>query len=377
MGNLNTEGAEDTRRTQRSKDHRVTEPRSHASHAARWSNLSVPLWPIFLAIAAIAADPVSDLQPEFRALLSRELKFSPADLADLEHGKIVKRGLRATSAGEVAAAGAVRVNARKQVFVDRYRDIAQFKRGPDVLQIGRFSSPPTIDDLGRLTIDKQDLDVRACRVGHCDIRLPAEMIGRFQREIDWKAPDAEARAAVLFKQVLADHVRAYVSGGAGRIVEYDDEKRPVRPVEDFAGLLSSSPYIGALVPGLPAHLQAFPASPLRDAEDFLYWSKEKFGLTPFITVTHVTITRDASGSYVLASKNVYSSRYFDASLTLTIASDAVGTADAFYLVYVNRSRANALKGALAALRRSIVERRAKSSLDENLKTVKLRLERTF
>jgi hypothetical protein len=73
---------------------------------------------------------------------------------------------------------------------------------------------------------------------------------------------------------------------------------------------------------------------------------------------------------------VYSSRYFDASLTFTIASDAVGASDAFYLVYVNRSRASALKGAFSALRRSIVERRAKSSLDENLRNVRLRLERS-
>jgi hypothetical protein len=149
----------------------------------------------------------------------------------------------------------------------------------------------------------------------------------------------------------------------------------VKPVDDFAGLLNNSPYLGEFMPGLPSHLQSFPFSPLSGAEDFLYWSKEKFGLTPFITITHVTITRVASGSYVIASKDVYSSRYFDASLTFTIASDAVGAPDAFYLVYVNRSRASALKGALSALRRSIVERRAKSSLDENLRNVKLRLER--
>jgi len=43
-------------------------------------------------------------------------------------------------------------------------------------------------------------------------------------------------------------------------------------------------------------------------------------------------------------------------------------------VYVNRSRANALKGALSKLRRSIVERRARGSLEENLKNVKRRLE---
>lgn len=335
-----------------------------------WRLLTLPL-----AVVTIAAVPLSDLQPELRLLLPREFRFSPSDLADLEKGKIVTHGLRATAASEIAAVGAVRVKARRAMFVERYRNIAQFKRGADVLQIRRFSSPPAIEDLGPLTLEKQDVDVRGCRVGKCDIRLPAETIVRFQREIDWKARDAEARAAALFKEVLFNNVSAYLSGGPGRIVEYDDEKRPVRPVEDFGSLLENSPYVGELIAGLPEHLQAFPSRPLPGAEDFLYWSKEKFGLTPFVTVTHVTIAPATSTTTVIASKDVYSSRYFDASLTLTIASDTVSAPDAFYLVYVNRSRANALKGPLAGLRRSIVERRAKNSLDENLKNVKLRLER--
>ena len=108
-----------------------------------------------------------------------------------------------------------------------------------------------------------------------------------------------------------------------------------------------------------------------------YWSKERFGLTPFITVTHATITPATAIGSVIASKDVYSTRYFDASLTITIAGDAVTAADAFYLVYVNRSRVNALKGPLARRRRAIVERCSKSSLEENLKNVKLRLERHF
>jgi hypothetical protein len=327
-----------------------------------------------VAVAAIAAVQLSDLQPELQTFLSRELKFPPSDLADLAAGKIVTRRLDATAAGEIAVAGAVRVMARKEVFVARYRDITEFKRGPDVLQIGRFSDPPTLEDLGSLTLDRQDVDVRTCRVGDCDIRLPSQTIVRFQHEIDWKARDAQPRAASLLKQVLFDHVRAYRLGGPGRIVEYDDERRPIRPADDFVGLLHSSPYIEQLVPGLPEHLQAFPSSPLPGAEDFLYWSKEKFGFTPFITVTHVTIAPGTPTRSVIASKDVYSSRYFDASLTITIASDAVNAPDAFYLVYVNRSRADALKGPLAGLRRSIVERRAKSSLEENLKIVKQRVE---
>ena len=174
--------------------------------------------------------------------------------------------------------------------------------------------------------------------------------------------------------MLLDNVRAYVSGGPGRILLYDDEKRAVRPVDDFNALLEPSPYIGALVPGLAEHLREFPMRPLPGAEDFLYWSKEKFGFTPFVTVTHVTIAPPLPTSVVITSKDVYSSRYFDASLTLTVASDSVSSPEAIYLVYVNRSRASALKGPLAGLRRAIVERRAIGSVDENLRGVKRRLE---
>jgi hypothetical protein len=323
---------------------------------------------------ATAWAPASDVQPELRALLTHDFRFSPSEVADLEKGKIVAHRLGAASAGEIAVVGAARVKAHKEAFVNRYRDIVQFKGGADVVQIGRFSDPPILDDLAALTIDKQDLDVRTCRVSDCDIRLPEDVIVRFQREIDWKAHDADEQAAALFKKVLVDDVRAYMSGGPGRIVQYDDDKRPVRPADDFAGVLKNSPYVAALVPGLPGHLLEFPVHTLPGAEDFVYWSKEKFGFTPFISVTHVTIAHPAPTSVVIASRDVYSSRYFDASLSLTIASDAVGAPDAFYLVYVNRSRANALKGILSGLRRALVERRAKAAIDDNLRATKARLE---
>ena len=335
---------------------------------------AVAILPLALAVMT-AAEPESDIDPAVRAVLVRDLKFSPSNLTDLSRGKIIKHSIDGLAPGEIAIVGAARVRASADQFVEHVRDIVRFKSGADVLQIGRLSNPPTLEDLAPLSIGKTDLDLRECRVGDCDIRLPADVIGRFQREIDWKTADADQRAAALFKEVLLDNVKAYVSGGPGRIVQYDDDKRTVRPVDDFTGLMKNSPYIGALVPGLTDHLLSFPFNPVTGAEDFLYWSKEKFGLTPFITITHVTIVPVAdSRTYVITSRDVYSSRYFDASLALTIASGATGTPRAFYLVYANRSRANALKGPMSGLRRSIVERRVRNSVEENLKLTRQRLE---
>ena len=328
-----------------------------------------------LAAFEAGAAPGSDLQPDLRSLLSNALKFPPSDLADLEKGKVVAHGLGATAEGEAGAAGAVRINGRKEAFIDLYRDIVRFKRGSGVLAIGLFGDPPSVADLASLPLDTQDVNLRNCRVGHCDIRLPASAIIRFHNEIDWMASDADAHAATLFRHILADNVRAYVSGGAGRIIEYDDEKHPVRPVDDFSSLLAGAPYLEALVPGLAAHLEGVSSNPLPGSEDIVYWSKERWGdLDPFVTVTHVVIPQAVPVGRVIASRDVYSSRFLDASLSLTVASDAASMPDAFYLVYINRSRADALKGKAADLRRSVVERRSKNGLEENLTLTKIRLE---
>jgi hypothetical protein len=324
----------------------------------------------------LAAVPSGEVDADVRAVLTQYLRFTTGDLADLQRGRIVRHAIDTNAPGEIAVAGGVRVNAPKSLFLDRLRDIARFKRGPAVLQIGRFSRPPSLDDLAGLTVDKDDFDLKTCRVGDCDVRLPAETIRQFQRAFDGRGADAQRQAATVFKQALLDNVIAYESGlASGRIAQYDDGSRPIRPIDEFQGILNNAPSVGALVPGLPEHLANFPASRVAGAEDFLYWSKEKFGVAPFITVTHVTIVCPSAPTCVMTTKDVYSSRYFDASLAFSIASDAVGNVNGFYLVYMNRSRANALKGGFAALKRSIVTRRVRSSLEENLKAIKADLEK--
>jgi hypothetical protein len=327
----------------------------------------------FVVVAAGAPAPGADIDPVLRTVLSRDLKFSSSDFTDIARGKIIKHTLDSAAPGEVAAVGATWIRASTATFLDRFRDIVHFKQNDSVLQIGRFSDSPTIDDLASLTVDDADLDARRCHVGDCSVRLPIVDILRFQREINWSARDAKVRAVALFKQMIFEHVHAYWSGEPGRILQYDDEKRPILPATEFAGILANSRYIGDLVPGLPAHLTDFPLSRLAGAEDFLYWSKERFGIEPFITVTHLTITNARSGAIVITSKDVYSSRYFDSSLALTIVSPA--PEGGFYLTYTNRSRASALKGAFGGLRKSMVERRVRGSLEQSLQAVKVRLER--
>jgi hypothetical protein len=321
----------------------------------------------------LAAMPALDIDPAVRQVLTRDLKFSAADLADIARGKVERHSLDTKVITEVAVAGATWINAPLERFLDAFRDIARFKKDEGVLQIGRFSDPPTLEDMAALTVDDDDLDGKDCKVSDCSVRLPARELVRFRREIDWKAHDAKARAAALFKQMLFAHVHAYWTGEGERISEYNDDPRPIRPREEFAGILNNSPYVDALMPGLAEHLRDFPASRSREFEDFLYWSKERFGIAPFITITHITITRLPSGGAVITSKDVYSSRYIDSSMGLTIASGPP-SGTGFVLVYVNRTRASALRGGLSGLRKAMVERRSRSGTEASLRAVKARLE---
>jgi hypothetical protein len=310
-----------------------------------------------MAAAIVAAASVNQIPTPVRSVLANQLKFSPRDLGEVERGGVITHTLGPSGPGEVAAVAATWIDATTAELVAAFRDITHFKQGDEVLQIGTFSDPPALADLAPLTITSDDFDGRACHVGDCPIRLPADAIRQIEHDIDWRADDANARASEMFKQLLVDDVRAYWSGSSGRFAEYNDGKKPIRPLDDFSEVLKSSPYIDGLAPGLAAHLAGFPQTRLAGAEDFLYWSKEKFGFTPFITVTHVTIVHAPSG-VVITTKDVYSSRYFDTSLGLTIASDAASGGHGLFLVYVNRSRANALKGRFSGLRRPPIARRA-------------------
>jgi DNA-binding transcriptional LysR family regulator len=191
---------------------------------------------LLLCAATASQDPGVDR--DVRTVLTTQFGFSSGELADLSRGQIVKRGLPSRAPGEIAVAGAVRIRAQKSAFFARVRDIERFKSGEGVLQIGRFSTPPVLEDLAALTVDKDDFDPRSCRVGDCGVRLPAAMIERVRREIDVNAPDAQARGAALFKQILLEDVSAYLSG-AERMPQYDDGSKPIRPHDDLEGILAA------------------------------------------------------------------------------------------------------------------------------------------
>ena len=89
-------------------------------------------------------------------------------------------------------------------------------------------------------------------------------------------------------------------------------------------------------------------------------------------------TGDSATDYAVASKHIYGTHYFDASLGLTLLlRDRSGSSAATYVAYVNRSRVDAFGGVFGGVTRKFVTSRARSTVSDNLARLQLMLEREF
>jgi hypothetical protein len=314
---------------------------------------------------------------EFHKILSEKAAFDQVDFAALDQGETVVRLLPARDKREVAVCGLISLRVPAEVFLHSFLESMARKSNPAILEIGRFSSAPTLDDLQGLTIENRDLDdLKECIVGDCRIKLSATMIERFRKEMDWEAPDYRIRATQLFRVMLLDYVRDYLARGDAALIEYHDKSKEVSLAEEQRALMASSTYINNVLPEFPQHLKGSPKSRISIVENALVWSKIKFGLKPVIAINHIIVYKreHATGPRVLiASKQIYANHYFDSSLALTAFVNIPGASPASYLFYENRSRADGLEGAFSKIKRGIVENRAVDGLKTILETSKANL----
>ena len=305
--------------------------------------------------------------------------LTDAEMARVATGTIAVKSLSSPEHDETAVAGAIRIFVPADFFVKRLRDIVAFKRSEMVLQIGRFSNPPSMTDVASLTLDPSDLDaLRHCRVGSCGLKLPAADIERFRTTVNWTAADWREQATSLARRLLVENAAAYLERGDGAIGPISDRRKPVDSGAEFRGLMMNLACDRGAAPDFFTYLVEYPKNRPGEADEFLYWSKETFGMKAMISITHVVIHRAPGGALLIASKGLLSNHYLDASLGLTLVVPA-GPAEspAIDLVYVNRSRADALGGLFGGITRAIVASRQRDGTVNELRALKTRLESSW
>ena len=312
---------------------------------------------------------------EFHKVLREKAAFNAADFAALEQGHTVVKLLPEQDKSEVAVCGLVSLQVTPEVFLQSFRDSMARKSNPAILEIGSFSSSPTLDDLQTLTIENRDIeDLKECVVGDCRLKLSAKMIERFRKEINWEAPDYRIQATQLLKQMLLDYVRDYLARGDAALIEYNDKPKEVRLAEEQGALMAGSIYLNGVLTELPPYLKGFAGAERSIVENAFVWSKIKFGLKPVIAINHVMIYKrelETGPQILIASKQIYANHYFDSSLALTAFVSLPGSTS--YLFYENRSRADGLEGAFSKLKRGIVENKSVAALKGILEQSKVNL----
>lgn len=336
------------------------------------------IW-LLLLLGALTAR-AQNFPERFQNLLRKQMNVSEANLASLERGEAVTKLLKTGAKKEITALGIVRVNASGDLFIDKFHDIADFKRSASVLQIGKFSNPPRLTDLKGLTLDPCCLEaIRNCKIGDCNMKMSAEMMARFRQELDPSAVDYQERANALVRRLLFDYLKTYLQTGNAALIEYHDGRKAVRLADEFRSLLEQSRFLADYAPEFYKYLEEFPKASSPNIEEFIYWSKENYGLKPVLSLTHVIIYKrmfENSTEVLIASKQLYANHYFEGSLGLTIfveGNQGPATSDS-YLMYLNRSRTDALQGWFLGMKRSLIGSRIREGLTKNLNLVKKRIE---
>ncbi|MFY9611479.1 MAG: hypothetical protein WAU45_23065 [Blastocatellia bacterium] len=299
----------------------------------------------------------------------------------IDRGKIVTKLPTTSDKRELAALGVVRLNVPKEFFLEKFMDIESFKKSEIVSQIRKLSKPPRPEDLRELTLETEHvIALKNCKVGNCNVKIPARLIERFQREVRWSAPDHKERATAVTRQFLLDYVRAYLKDGNAALVEYGDRPYKQRLADEVRSMVDQSPHLLESAPDFLKYLSEFPRIQLPGVEDFIYWSKERVGgFKPVLGMTHVSVYKqrtESSFQIVIASKQIYANHYFGGSLALTWIVDAEteGGKTGSYLIYFNRSRMDALQGGLSWLKRYIARGRVRQGLVKNIQLTKEKLE---
>ena len=338
--------------------------------------MSIGTFFLILALSTQApGQPSAEVGSGARKFLSTWAGFSEAKLANVDRGNPEGSVFESKIGTEMAPFGAIRVRVSEEYFLRRYRDIADFKKAKEVVQVGRFSSPPRIEDLAGLALEPGELEaLRKCRPGDCAIKMSDQMIRGMHDSVDWKASNSSARAAESFRRLLLDYVKDYLARGRPALMEYHSRNNPVRLREQTDSILADSASLRERFPELARYLDTFPSGAPPNTEDFVYWSKEAFGFKPVVSVTHAVIYRPRPGTAVIASRQLYATHYFIGSLGLAEFEESDPAGAGAYVMYLNRTRVDLLGGFFGPLIRRIVRRRVQEGMERNLRLVKERLE---
>jgi hypothetical protein len=293
-------------------------------------------------LAAVVALPAaaSAQQPQrsLASFLQHDIGFTAEQVAAVERAQPVVRVLDTRAGSDVAVFGVITIAIARDALIARLKDFPHSLSAPGRTRFGIFGDPPREADVAAVQISSRDVnELRDCRPGSCNFKIPATDMAELKGRVSWSSPDAAAQVAAYARRRFIEYVADYRTRGSAAMAVYAD-RGPVRSADAFAELLGDSPYVYEYVPSFHRYLLSYPQGRLDGATDVIFWSRDEMpGVRPVSSITHLAIYSppELPGATVIGSKQIFADHYFEGAfelLTLIDRPSPDGTPGVYALV---------------------------------------------
>lgn len=308
------------------------------------------------------------------------LKLKAEELKGIADKQVVAHNLPSKNSKVMAGFGAALADGTPGAFIESYKSLELFQRSQYVAEVGQFSDTPTIEDLDKLVIEEKDIyALFKAKAGDSDIKLSDQEINKIRSatgQATRLTPQLKTRLATEYKKLVVERIKSYKATGQQALGIFADKDDPVDAKEAFASLAGEQKEAAAHCPHLYAQLESYPAGASADTESFFYWAKQRFGdLKPVMSLVHVMIHKEGDRVFI-ASKQIYSSHYTEAALTvaeLIPYRDSLGQPRTV-IAYTIRLQVDMLGGTLGFMKKRMAQPRMLGTLKESINGLRQNLE---
>jgi hypothetical protein len=254
--------------------------------------------------------------PDEYPIYLRMLGFSKDEVGYLQNGRMVTHSIENRAPGEFGIIAAQVYNIPVYFFRDFFRYAENYGSLLNFEQIGKFKQTPDLQDLRSLRLSDSELkELLNCRSGSCNLSLTAEEIQRIPSNPDLSTSEGIESFTDAYRLILLHRLLAYREKGIRSFTGTGEDSNVVSTqlVEDH---LYRFAHIQAYFPLLREHILDYPKTKDPRTDEFFYWTKERLGSKPIISIRHVFSQR-VGEDYVQASVLVYSSHSYLSSISIT------------------------------------------------------------
>jgi hypothetical protein len=328
---------------------------------------------ILLAAApALRADPSPTPPTSYTAsFLRQHLGLRDGELERLQRGDVVVRMVEDPGFREIAVMAATALPAAPAGWTSGYPLVERLRSAsPDLIAMGRFGTPPSIDELAGVDVDPRLLAaLQKCQPQRCVMNASALDIDRYRREIDWRSAEAPAAAGRVFRSVLQQRMLEYQRRGDDALPALANRSWELTTSDAPRLLLDRRPSLAQLAPALDARLRACFSGVTEHPSDAFYWVREKMWRREVTGLYHATFDDERSSAgrrRVVAEKLVHANHYLLGALTMTgLIEDGSGT----YLFFLNRSETDN-RGSFNFIERALAGRLIRRRLERQVEALR-------